>query len=119
MTEQAQPQQSPSGTGGDTRGRVEKLLPDILGLMGYPARLEFRDASDGSLAVALRPGEDPGEVGTRGRLGQQLAPDLVAAQQLRDPVHLLRLTGVGEQSREHDAERDAGGHRAPRAGDQR
>lgn len=55
MTEQAQPQQSPSGagTGGDTRGRVEKLLPDILGLMGYPARLEFRDASDGSLAVAL------------------------------------------------------------------
>ena len=56
MTEQAQPQQqSPSGVapGGDTRGRVEKLLPDILGLMGYPARLEFRDASDGSLAVAL------------------------------------------------------------------
>ncbi|WP_044189429.1 RNA-binding protein [Hyalangium minutum] len=55
MTEQAQPQQSPSGagTGGETRGRVEKLLPDILGLMGYPARLEFRDASDGSLAVAL------------------------------------------------------------------
>jgi predicted RNA-binding protein Jag len=56
VTEQAQPQQqSPSGpsAGGDTRGRVEKLLPDILGLMGYPARLEFRDASDGSLAVAL------------------------------------------------------------------
>lgn len=56
MTEQDPPQQqSPSGpsTGGDTRSRVERLLPDILGLMGYPARLEFRDASDGSLAVAL------------------------------------------------------------------
>ena len=56
MTEQAPPQQqSPSGVApaGDTRVRVEKLLPDILGLMGYPARLEFRDASDGSLAVAL------------------------------------------------------------------
>jgi hypothetical protein len=32
---------------------VERLLTDILGLMGYPARLEFQDASDGSLAVAL------------------------------------------------------------------
>jgi predicted RNA-binding protein Jag len=38
---------------GDTRTRVERLLTDILGLMGYPARLEFQDASDGSLAVAL------------------------------------------------------------------
>lgn len=57
MTEQAQQQQSsPSsgtGTGGDTRARVERLLTDILGLMGYPARMEFQDASDGSLAVAL------------------------------------------------------------------
>jgi hypothetical protein len=32
---------------------VERLLTDILGLMGFPARLEFQDASDGSLAVAL------------------------------------------------------------------
>lgn len=56
MTEQALPQQqSPSGAsaGGNTRSRVERLLTDILGLMGYPARLEFQDASDGSLAVAL------------------------------------------------------------------
>jgi predicted RNA-binding protein Jag len=56
VTEQAPPQQqSPagSGAGGDTRGRVERLLTDILGLMGFPARLEFQDASDGSLAVAL------------------------------------------------------------------
>ncbi|HYH94616.1 hypothetical protein [Hyalangium sp.] len=54
MTEQALPQQqSATGAGGDTRTRVERLLTDILGLMGYPARLEFRDASDGSLAVAL------------------------------------------------------------------
>ncbi len=56
MTEQALPQQqssSGSGAGGDTRARVERLLTDILGLMGYPARLEFQDASDGSLAVAL------------------------------------------------------------------
>jgi predicted RNA-binding protein Jag len=56
VTEQALPQQqSPSGAsgGGDLRARVERLLKDILGLMGYPARLEFQDASDGSLAVAL------------------------------------------------------------------
>jgi predicted RNA-binding protein Jag len=73
VTEQAQPQQSPSGAspGGDTRGRVEKLLPDILGLMGYPARLEFRDASDGSLAVALHfdAGAPPGvESGKRSQV---------------------------------------------------
>ncbi|MBN1206491.1 MAG: hypothetical protein JXB05_16510 [Myxococcaceae bacterium] len=54
MSEQAQPQQqSPSAAAGDTRARVERLLTDILGLMGFPARLEFQDASDGSLAVAL------------------------------------------------------------------
>ncbi len=51
MTEQAPTQPAPAG--GDTRARVERLLIDILGLMGYPARLEYQDASDGSLAVAL------------------------------------------------------------------
>lgn len=32
---------------------VEKLLGDILTLMESPARLDFKDASDGSLAVAM------------------------------------------------------------------
>ncbi|WP_224368489.1 hypothetical protein [Hyalangium versicolor] len=56
MTEQALQQQQSltnSNSAGTTRARVERLLTDILGLMGYPARLEFQDASDGSLAVAL------------------------------------------------------------------
>jgi predicted RNA-binding protein Jag len=39
--------------GGELRARVERLLTDILGLMGFPARLDFKDASDGSLSVAL------------------------------------------------------------------
>ncbi|MBU8897222.1 hypothetical protein KRR26_16525 [Corallococcus sp. M34] len=39
--------------GADFRARVERLLTDILGLMGFPARLEMQDASDGSLSVAL------------------------------------------------------------------
>ncbi|ADO76157.1 hypothetical protein [Stigmatella aurantiaca] len=43
----------PALSPGEFRARVERLLTDILGLMGYPARLEFQDASDGSLAVAL------------------------------------------------------------------
>lgn len=78
MTEQALPQQqSPAspGTGGDTRGRVERLLTDILGLMGYPARLEFQDASDGSLAVALHfeAGPPPGvENGKRSQVVDSL-----------------------------------------------
>ena len=33
--------------------QVEKLLGDILTLMQYPARLDFKDAADGSLAVAM------------------------------------------------------------------
>ncbi len=33
--------------------QVEKLLGDILTLMEYPARLDFKDADDGSLAVAM------------------------------------------------------------------
>ncbi len=50
MSEQPQTQ-APGAV--DLRARVERLLTDILGLMGFPARLEFQDASDGSLAVAL------------------------------------------------------------------
>jgi len=79
VTEQAQQQQpSPSsgaGTGGDTRARVERLLTDILGLMGYPARMEFQDASDGSLAVALHfeAGPPPGvESGKRSQVVDSL-----------------------------------------------
>jgi hypothetical protein len=33
--------------------QVEKLLGDILTLMQFPARLDFKDAPDGSLAVAM------------------------------------------------------------------
>jgi predicted RNA-binding protein Jag len=78
VTEQALPQQqtaSGSGSGGDTRGRVERLLTDILGLMGYPARLEFQDAIDGSLAVALHfeAGMPPGvETGKRSQVVDSL-----------------------------------------------
>ncbi|MFB1480509.1 hypothetical protein [Corallococcus sp. RDP092CA] len=53
--------------GADFRPRVEKLLTDILGLMGFPARLDLLDAADGSLSVALHfesgapPGVEPGK----------------------------------------------------------
>ncbi|MDC0711816.1 hypothetical protein POL68_25325 [Stigmatella sp. ncwal1] len=53
QTPSAPPAPSPALSPGEFRARVERLLTDILGLMGYPARLEFQDASDGSLAVAL------------------------------------------------------------------
>jgi hypothetical protein len=54
---------------------VERLLTDILGLMGFPARLEFQDASDGSLAVALHfeAGAPPGvESGKRSQMVDSL-----------------------------------------------
>lgn len=60
------PESSTPAPAADLRPRVEKLLTDILGLMGFPARLDFKDASDGSLAVALHfegeppPGVEPG-----------------------------------------------------------
>jgi predicted RNA-binding protein Jag len=44
---------APALSPAEFRARVERLLTDILGLMGYPARLEFQDTPDGSLAVAL------------------------------------------------------------------
>jgi predicted RNA-binding protein Jag len=59
------PEVSPSAAsvataGAELRARVEQLLSDILGLMGFPARLDFKDASDGSLSVALHfQGEPP------------------------------------------------------------
>jgi predicted RNA-binding protein Jag len=67
VTEQAPPQTAAASPAADTRVRAQKLLTDILGLMGFPARLEFQDASDGSLAVALHfeaglpPGVDNGK----------------------------------------------------------
>ncbi len=66
MSDVQAPESTPAG-GAELRARVEKLLTDILGLMGFPARLDFQDASDGSLAVALHfqaespPGVDPGK----------------------------------------------------------
>ncbi len=63
-----QAQEGTSSTAGvDIRPRVERLLTDILGLMGFTARLDFKDASDGSLSVALHfqgdlpPGVEPGK----------------------------------------------------------
>ncbi|NMO19369.1 hypothetical protein HPC49_34430 [Pyxidicoccus fallax] len=51
-----QPQAAPAASGpasAEFRERVEKLLGDILGLMGFPARLDMKDSADGSLSVAL------------------------------------------------------------------
>jgi predicted RNA-binding protein Jag len=47
------PPSAPALSPAEFRARVERLLTDILGLMGFPARLEFQDVPDGSLAVAL------------------------------------------------------------------
>lgn len=50
----------------DHRGQVEVLLGSILRLMDYPARLDFKDMSDGALGVAVHfeselPGITPGK----------------------------------------------------------
>jgi predicted RNA-binding protein Jag len=64
---QAPEASSQAGNGSDFRARVERLLTDILGMMGFPARIDFKDASDGSLSVALHfqgeapPGVEPGK----------------------------------------------------------
>ncbi|AEI63677.1 hypothetical protein [Corallococcus macrosporus] len=79
MSEQV-PQQTPStpasgASSEELRGRVEKLLGDILGLMGFPARLDMKDAADGSLSVALHfePAPPPGvEVGRRSQVVDSL-----------------------------------------------
>ncbi|WP_232537275.1 hypothetical protein [Cystobacter fuscus] len=66
---------SSSAPGADLRPRVERLLSDILGLMGFPARLDFKEASDGSLAVALhfQAGAPPGvETGKRSQVMDSL-----------------------------------------------
>ncbi|MCY1018267.1 hypothetical protein [Pyxidicoccus sp. MSG2] len=81
MSEQQVPQQAPgapasgSAASGDFRARVEKLLGDILGLMGFPARLDMQDAADGSLSVALHfeAGPPPGvENGRRSQVVDSL-----------------------------------------------
>jgi predicted RNA-binding protein Jag len=64
QTQGPTPAAAPSG---ELRARVERLLTDTLGLMGFPARLDFKDGADGSLSVALHfeagppPGVEPGK----------------------------------------------------------
>lgn len=78
MSEQQVPQQAATAGGaspGEFRARVEKLLGDILGLMGFPARLDMQDAADGSLSVALHfeAGPPPGvENGRRSQVVDSL-----------------------------------------------
>ena len=57
----------------EKRPQVEKLLTDILGMLGSPARLEFKDLSDGTLGVALHfAGEVPGAGPKRNLLVESL-----------------------------------------------
>jgi predicted RNA-binding protein Jag len=44
---------SESKPGVDKRAQTETVLGDILRLMGYPAKLDFKDAPDGGLSVAM------------------------------------------------------------------
>ena len=44
--------------------RPRRVIGDILGLMGFPARLDVKDAADGGISVALHfDGEVPGRPG--------------------------------------------------------
>jgi len=102
------PQQSPAPASGassaEFRGRVEKLLGDILGLMGFPARLDMRDVADGSLSVALHfePAPPPGvEVGRRSQVVDSL--QFLLNKMLHRPGTERRWVMLG-----------AGGHPEPR-----
>lgn len=69
------PSPAAASSSAELRPRVERLLGDILGLMGFPAQLDFKDASDGSLSVALhfQGGAPPGvEAGKRSQVTDSL-----------------------------------------------
>ena len=59
------------------------------------------------VAVTHRAHAQAGEVGAAGRLGEELAPDLLAADQLREVAALLLLGGVHHHHRRAHAEADA------------
>ena len=61
---------------------------------------------DPVVAVALRARAQAGEVGAGGRLGEELAPDLLAAQRLAGVAVALRLRAPGAQRRDAHAEAD-------------
>ncbi|RKH17501.1 hypothetical protein D7Y13_27090 [Corallococcus praedator] len=99
------PQGTQAGAGGaDFRPRVERLLTDILGLMGFPARLDLQDAADGSLSVALHfeSGPPPGvEAGKRSQVLDSL--QFLLNKMLHRPGVERRWVMLG-----------AGGHPEPR-----
>jgi predicted RNA-binding protein Jag len=109
----------------DLRPRVEKLLGDILGLMGFPARLDFKDASDGTLCVALhfQGGPPPGvEAGKRSQVVDSL--QFLLNKMLHRPGAERRfvLLGAGvhpeprsERARKEPASAPAAAPTAPRA----
>lgn len=49
----SQPESKPGATAPDKRAQTEAVLGDILRLMGYPAKLDFKDAADGGISVAM------------------------------------------------------------------
>ena len=61
---------------------------------------------DPLVAVPLGAGPKPCQVGAGGRLAEQLAPDLRAAQHLRQPARLLLVCAVRHQRRPRHAEPD-------------
>jgi predicted RNA-binding protein Jag len=84
------------GGGAEIRPRVERLLTDILGLMGFPARLDFKDASDGSLSVAVHfQGEAPPgvEAGKRSQVVDSL--QFLLNKMLHRPGNERRFVLVG------------------------
>ena len=97
MSDAQAPESPPAPAGGaDIRPRVERLLTDILGMMGFPARLDFKDASDGSLSVALHfQGEPPPgvEMGKRSQVVDSL--QFLLNKMLHRPGNERRFLLVG------------------------
>lgn len=49
----SQPESKPGAPAPDKRAQTEAVLADILRLMGYPAKLDLKDAADGGISVAM------------------------------------------------------------------
>ena len=92
---EATPESKP-GASADKKAAVEKVLGDILRLMELTARLDIKDAADGSLSVAIHfEGEIPGlQTGRRSHVIDSL--QVIVNKIVNRPGQERRWVSIGD-----------------------
>src|SRR5438552_682932 len=91
---------------GPGRGEVRARQQDAPARELRVARPDLLAGHDPAVAAALGTGAERGQVGARAGLGEELAPELVRGEDLREEAPLLFLRSVGDERRPDQVDAD-------------